>query len=106
MGGACGRGRTGSNRVIRGGSWNSNARNVRAANRNANAPGNRNANLGFRVARAHERAGWPACDPTSAVTGRFWAGEIQAGAGVEVAAAEALSNPRRWPIFSVGKEQP
>lgn len=42
----------GSNRVIRGGSWNSNARNVRAANRNGNPPEDRNDNLGFRLARA------------------------------------------------------
>ena len=36
------------NRVIRGGSWNNHAQNVRAAYRNANDPGNRNNNLGFR----------------------------------------------------------
>jgi hypothetical protein len=41
----------GADRVIRGGSWNSNARNVRSANRNWNEPGNRNENLGFRPAR-------------------------------------------------------
>ena len=41
---------TGSNRVKRGGSWNNNARNCRAANRNRNNPGNRNNNLGFRLA--------------------------------------------------------
>ncbi len=40
---------TGSNRVNRGGSWNNNADNVRAANRNNNTPGNRNNNLGFRL---------------------------------------------------------
>ena len=42
----------GSNRVNRGGSWNNNARNCRAANRNRNDPANTNNNLGFRVALA------------------------------------------------------
>jgi hypothetical protein len=37
-------------RVIRGGSWNNNAQNVRAAYRNHNEPTNRNNNLGFRCA--------------------------------------------------------
>ena len=40
---------TGSNRVIRGGDFNNNARNVRSANRNNNSPGNRNNNLGARL---------------------------------------------------------
>ncbi|MFH1885416.1 MAG: hypothetical protein ABIM40_01850 [Pseudomonadota bacterium] len=35
--------------MIRGGSWNNNARNCRSANRNRNDPGNRNNNLGFRL---------------------------------------------------------
>ena len=39
----------GSNRVIRGGSWNNNAQNCRSANRNNNDPGNRNNNVGFRL---------------------------------------------------------
>ena len=33
---------------MRGGSWNNNTRNVRAANRNRNTPDNRNNNQGFR----------------------------------------------------------
>ncbi|MBM3271399.1 MAG: hypothetical protein FJZ01_27500 [Candidatus Sericytochromatia bacterium] len=33
----------------RGGSWNNDAQNARAANRNNNDPGNRNNNLGFRL---------------------------------------------------------
>ncbi|MCP5007363.1 MAG: SUMF1/EgtB/PvdO family nonheme iron enzyme [Planctomycetes bacterium] len=40
---------TGSNRVIRGGSWNNNARNCRSSNRNNNDPSNDNNNLGFRL---------------------------------------------------------
>jgi hypothetical protein len=99
MTGRCGAGRTGSNRVYRGGSWNSNARNVRAAYRNANDPGNRNDNLGFRLAREQERAGRPAPDPTGAASGPLGVGETQAGPGVGVAAADALSKPRRWPFY-------
>ena len=37
------------NRVLRGGSWNNNARNTRTANRNRNTPDNRDNNNGFRV---------------------------------------------------------
>ncbi|MCP4266109.1 MAG: SUMF1/EgtB/PvdO family nonheme iron enzyme [Candidatus Brocadiaceae bacterium] len=37
------------NRVIRGGSWDNNARNCRSANRNRNNPDNRNNNTGFRL---------------------------------------------------------
>jgi hypothetical protein len=54
----------GAKRVIRGGSWNDNARNCRSANRNANDPGNRNNNLGFRCARAQAEAGWPLSEQT------------------------------------------
>ncbi|MBM4037359.1 MAG: hypothetical protein FJ290_02495 [Planctomycetes bacterium] len=39
----------GERRVLRGGSWNSNPRNCRSANRNRNHPENRNNNAGFRV---------------------------------------------------------
>jgi hypothetical protein len=38
--------------VNRGGSWNNNAENCTATNRNANSPGNANNNLGFRVLAA------------------------------------------------------
>lgn len=40
----------GSNRVLRGGSWNNNPVNVRCANRNNNTPDNANNNIGFRIA--------------------------------------------------------
>jgi len=42
---------SGSNRVIRGGSWNNDASNCRLAYRNNATPGNRNDNLGFRLLR-------------------------------------------------------
>jgi len=41
----------GNNRVIRGGSWNNSATNLRSAYRNNNNPNNRNNNYGFRVVR-------------------------------------------------------
>ena len=43
---------TGGDRVLRGGSWNNNGRNVRSAIRNHNQPDNRNNNIGFRLALA------------------------------------------------------
>ncbi|MBN2090009.1 SUMF1/EgtB/PvdO family nonheme iron enzyme [candidate division KSB1 bacterium] len=39
----------GSNRVNRGGCWNSKAQNCRSANRDNNSPENRNDNIGFRL---------------------------------------------------------
>lgn len=45
----------------RGGSWNNDADNARAANRNNDDPGNRNNNLGFRLASPEAsrlRPGW------------------------------------------------
>jgi predicted RNase H-like HicB family nuclease len=44
----------GSNRVLRGGNWNNNAGNCRAANRNNNSPSNTNNNNGFRAVRSSE----------------------------------------------------
>ena len=40
----------GTSRVQRGGSWNNDAGNCRAARRNDNAPANRNNDIGFRLA--------------------------------------------------------
>src|ERR1043166_3610425 len=42
---------SGEQAVLRGGEWNNNALNVRAPNRNRNAPANRNDNIGFRCAK-------------------------------------------------------
>ncbi|MBN1467019.1 SUMF1/EgtB/PvdO family nonheme iron enzyme [candidate division KSB1 bacterium] len=39
----------GSNRLLRGGSWNNNAQNCRSAYRNRDDPGNRDNNVGFRL---------------------------------------------------------
>ena len=44
----------GSNRVIRGGSWNNNAQNLRSANRNNDDPSKRNSNIGFRLVSTSE----------------------------------------------------
>jgi formylglycine-generating enzyme required for sulfatase activity len=55
---------TGAERVLRGGSWNNNARNVRCACRNQKPSDNRNENIGFRPARAHERTGWSGTEQT------------------------------------------
>ena len=46
---------SGSRRVVRGGSFNNEARNLRSANRNRNEPENRNRNLGFRCVRGSGR---------------------------------------------------
>jgi hypothetical protein len=43
-------------RVLRGGSWDNNGRNLRSANRNHNHPDNRNHNIGFRLSSAFGNA--------------------------------------------------
>lgn len=45
----------GPNRVIRGGSWNNNAVNLRSANRNNDDPGKRNSNVGLRLVSTRNR---------------------------------------------------
>lgn len=72
--GVHGRGHQGTNRVIRGGSWNSNAQNVRAAYRNRNHPSNRNDNLGFRLARAQIGPRGAVADPAIVRSARIAAG--------------------------------
>ena len=88
-------GRRASNRVNRGGSWNNNARNCRAANRNRNTPSNRNNNLGFRVAlaprgvdaRRTEQAAFPSRCPSMLRT------NLTLRRPVLVASANALDGP-------------
>ncbi len=46
-------------RVLRGGSFNNNQRNVRCAYRNNNNPDNRNDNIGFRVVVSHDSYNTP-----------------------------------------------
>lgn len=54
---------TGSSRVFRGGSWGSGARVVRAADRFADVPGDRDGYLGFRLARGQELELGPGAEP-------------------------------------------
>jgi len=96
-----GAGQKGDHRVNRGGSWINDARNVRAAYRNANHPDNRNHDLGFRLARAQEHAGGRVPDPPRHLSaGPRVRGEQQADTGVLVARAGARASARRWSIFS------
>ena len=73
-------GASGTKRVLRGGSWINNGRNCRSANRNGNTPGNRNHNIGFRLARAQDTAGWlfltqPKARPMTCL--RHWQRDLQ-----------------------------
>lgn len=95
----------GTNRVIRGGSWNENARNVRAAYRNHNDPSNRWNNLGFRLARAQTRAGGLAPDQAgvrSVPSGspRVEGGEQFSGRRCADRAVDAAARARRRPASS------
>ena len=79
-----------TNRVIRGGSWNDESVNCRAAYRNRNEPQNLNDNLGFRVAAAPcARGGCPA-GWNRPLSSPAWAGKISTrGRPVLVAIANA-----------------
>ncbi len=52
----------GSNRVVRGGSWNWDTAGCRSANRHASAPTIRNPNIGFRLALSLPSAQSPEAD--------------------------------------------
>ncbi len=93
-----GGGQAGPNRANRGGSWNNDAQNVRAAYRNANTPGNRNHNLGFRLSRAPWPAGWPVDAPISSTATFGWPTPQGPGGPVDPAAASSIVRP--VPAFS------
>lgn len=95
----------GVNRVYRGGSWKSNARNVRAAYRNRNDPANRWNNLGFRLARAQTRAGRPAPDPVAVRSVRtslcsLADGEDFLGYRCAGRVVDTTAKAHRWPALS------
>ena len=77
-------------RVNRGGSWNNDAQNARAANRNSNTPDNRNNNLGLRLARAQPWTDEPRLTRPRAQRG---------GTRAQVAPADAAAKARGCPIF-------
>ena len=89
-----------AHRVIRGGSWNTNARNVRAAYRNGNEPGNRNDNLGFRLALA-QGVGESVLDPISFQLVRFGRRK-RSGAGVLVGHRPVTERSPAFPPFFAG----
>jgi hypothetical protein len=95
-----------ANRVIRGGSWNNEARNVRAAYRNGNDPTNRNDNLGFRCARAHEWVGGSALEQVCfhGVASYYWGSPKLTAAGVLVGSPEGFAKARR-PIAVLDRPQ-
>ena len=89
--------RANGSRVVRGGSWNDQARNVRAAYRNWNHPENRNDNLGFRCAQLRRRRLRRPNRPASAAWLRPCQNQRTVGALVAWAAPEA--NARRRPAL-------
>ena len=72
----------GARRVLRGGSWNNNPRNVRVSNRNRNDPANRNDNNGLRLAQS-ARAALCRCPDSlrSRLRGAWCAGDHELASG-------------------------
>lgn len=88
----------GANRVVRGGSWINNGRNVRSAYRNHNTPDNRNNNLGFRLARAQRTVGMGANDQIVIRSVRGTASIVSSSANTRVRGAEVAGwMPRETP---------
>ena len=78
-------------RVVRGGSWNNNARNVRSAYRNNDDPGNANHNQGFRLARARSRIGGSTLTQPLSCPGPRGRGQKAQGPGGASSGPEASS---------------
>jgi len=85
--------------VIRGGSWNNNARNVRAAYRNWNDPTNRWNNQGFRCAQARSTIGGSASEQTVILSGRYGGRQKANGRRRAGSASGLRANARRSADF-------
>jgi formylglycine-generating enzyme required for sulfatase activity len=87
----------GADRVLRGGSWSSDARLVRCANRYADLPGDRYVHIGFRPARvqqSQEQASAPVAEPAGPALGRKGAARpTQDQPGPHVAASLRDADP-------------
>jgi len=81
-------------RALRGGSWNNNPRNVRAATRDRNNTGNRNTNTGFRVASTPPYQSRADHGPSGRVEGAFRGGHDEGG-GISHAGGRRSS----WPLW-------
>ncbi len=92
-------GHKGTNRVLRGGSWNNPAENVRAAYRNDDHPSNRNPNYGFRLSRAHRRCGGIVDDPAAILSAGVACGEKAAAPGVLVVRSAESFGERSPGVF-------
>lgn len=79
----------GTSRVLRGGSWGSYARGVRAAQRSAEDPGYRNSDVGFRLARGQVPDGGTESPPRSG------SGPGTAGRGPRSMATRDAATPGR-----------
>ena len=96
-----GRWSRGSNRVNRGGSWRNDASNCRASYRNRNDPGNRNDNIGFRLASTLRHKRMKLSNPSTPVSRIAGNETTRAGAASKLTAHRgtgAISSPVRLTI--------